>query len=64
MDEFKMCCGTTCDKRKVQEQIDELRAALQELNEQAVRAMDFDLDNYGALKRASERADRALEVMQ
>ncbi len=26
MDEFKMCCGTTCDKRKVQEQIDALVA--------------------------------------
>jgi len=26
MDEFKMCCGTTCDKRKVQEQIDALKA--------------------------------------
>lgn len=25
MDEFKMCCGTTCDKRKVQEQ---MRAAI------------------------------------
>ncbi len=38
MDEFKMCCGTTCDKRKVQEQIDALVAQLAAL-QRAVKAI-------------------------
>jgi len=52
MDEFKMCCGTTCDKRKVQEQIDALVAQVEVQRRELQSAADWFAAYWPELNKA------------